>query len=72
MQTTQEFQIPVGRVLDVTKELLKLQKRASKISDQVFAFQFATEEKTRLFQANTEEGLLEARYRYRVSHCYSR
>lgn len=61
------YNIPVQKIREVTKFLVKLQKRAAKTNAPViFSFSFDQENKTKKFQADTPDGRIEASYQYQV------
>lgn len=69
MKTSQTFQIPVGRIQEVSAYLVKLQKRAKKINEgvEVFTFSFEGKINSRVFRVENEDGGVsaEAIYQYR-------
>ncbi len=65
MKTSQIFQIPVGRIQDVSGYLVKLQNRAAKIGGGIFTFVIDETIKSRTFKVESEEGNFEASYQYR-------
>lgn len=52
----QIFNIPVQKVNEARKHLMKLQKRAGKMELKVFEFKFGEETKSHRFEVTTEDG----------------